>query len=379
METAGQALHVGLSAAELADLAALVARPGPFATVYLETDPGVENAAQYSQRRWRAQRETLAAAGAPETALGAIDAVVGDAHLHGAGLGVVADAGGVLHVAHDSEAPPRDRASWAPLPAVVPLLEWRQHQVPHVLVLADRRGADLFATDAVGEHREAAAGGVDPNVEKVAPGGWSQRRYQQRAEVAWEKNAADVAHTLTEIVDRISARVVVVAGDVRAVKALRERLPARVEALVREVEGGRARDGSEVEVARATARLVADAAARDTVAVLEKFREELGQGDRAVEGPDATARALQEARVDMLLLHDEPDDDRRAWFGPAPTVVALRADDVDALDPGDAEIGRLPDVFLRAALGTGASVRVVPGHGGPAGGVGALLRWREPR
>jgi hypothetical protein len=42
---------------------------------------------------------------------------------------------------------------------------------------------------------------------------------------------------------------------------------------------------------------------------------------------------------------------------------------------GDIKQGRLADVAIRAALGTGAGVRVVPEHGGPAEGVGALLRW----
>jgi hypothetical protein len=37
--------------------------------------------------------------------------------------------------------------------------------------------------------------------------------------------------------------------------------------------------------------------------------------------------------------------------------------------------GRLVDVALRAAFGTGASAWIVPKAGGPAEGLGALLRW----
>jgi hypothetical protein len=33
------------------------------------------------------------------------------------------------------------------------------------------------------------------------------------------------------------------------------------------------------------------------------------------------------------------------------------------------------DVAIRAALGTGAGVRLVPKAGGPTDGLGAILRW----
>jgi hypothetical protein len=38
--------------------------------------------------------------------------------------------------------------------------------------------------------------------------------------------------------------------------------------------------------------------------------------------------------------------------------------------------GRLVDVAIRAALGTGAGVRVIPKHGPVNEGIGGLLRWR---
>ena len=34
-------------------------------------------------------------------------------------------------------------------------------------------------------------------------------------------------------------------------------------------------------------------------------------------------------------------------------------------------------IALRAALGTGAGVRLIPGAGGPSGSIGAILRWRD--
>jgi len=115
--------------------------------------------------------------------------------------------------------------------------------------------------------------------------------------------------------------------------------------------------------------------ATETAAVLEKFREEAGEGRRAADGPEATLQALAMSQVGLLLVHEDPDDSRTAWFGPDPGQVGLTSEEVKAMGVDDPQQARLTDVALRAALGTGADVRVVPSAGGPTGGLGAILRW----
>ena len=80
------------------------------------------------------------------------------------------------------------------------------------------------------------------------------------------------------------------------------------------------------------------------------------------------------AQVDVLLVHDDPDEDRQAWFGPEPIHVALTEDMVAAMGVDQPRQARLADVAVRAALGTGAGVRVVP-PAGASEGLGAILRW----
>ena len=319
-------------------------------------------------------RAELSGAGVPDDVLAAVDPLVGDAHLHGPCLAVVAHPGGVLHVEHGPHVPRRDLGRWAALPSMVPLLEWRQSSPPHVAVLADRRGADLFAFRRSGPDLRREAGGDDDPLTKSAPGGWSQRRYQQRAENTWEQNAGDVAKELARLVEQVGPRVVVAAGDVRALQLLREALPKEVTDILEVVEGERS-PGSVDAVAENLARLVASAVAADTEAILEKFREELGQGDRAADGPARTLEALSAGQVEVLLVHDDPDDDRRAWFGPGPTQVAGTADMLAALGVPAPVEARLVDVAVRAALATGAGVRVIPPGGGPGQDMGAVLRW----
>ncbi len=115
--------------------------------------------------------------------------------------------------------------------------------------------------------------------------------------------------------------------------------------------------------------------ARDTTALLEKLAEEQGQDDRGAEGVKATAAALAMAQVQVLLIHDDPADARTAWFGSDPPLVALAADGLRDLGIDEPQSGRLVDVFLRSALGTGAGMRIVPQAGRVREDVAAILRW----
>jgi len=373
MESAGTTPHVGVTAPDLVEV---VQAPGPFATVYLTTEAEIDNAAQRNERRWRQVRDGLATEGAPESLLDRIDELVPEAHRQGQGLAVVANQSGVLHVEHHPEVLTRDVGLWSALPSLVPLLEWRQSSPPHVAVLADRTGADIigFRRELPDLYREAGMSDRD-EVQKVQAGGWSQRRYQERAENTWEQNTEAAAAEITKLVERIGARLVVVAGDTRALTMLRESLPREVLDRLVEVDGGRSADGSDDEFVAGVTRAVATAVASDTVAVIEKFREELGQGDRAGDGPARTIEALRQGQVEVLLVNDDLEPDRTAWFGEGPTMIGLSADEVRGLGAESVQEARLHDVVVRAALGTSAGIRVVPHGGGPTDGIGAILRW----
>ena len=387
MESSGTTPRGGLSAADVPDIAAVFEGSGPFVTVYLATEAAVEQAAQQNELRWKTLRRELEAAGAPSEALAAIDPLVPAAHREGRTLGVVADSRGLRLVRHEPEPPARDAGWIAPLPRIGPLLEWAQAAIPHLVVLVDRAGADIvaFSRRAAAHGAGGAAvttvgedSGSDPNLRKSNPGGWSQRRYQQRAENLWEQNAKAVADEVASLVDETGARLVVVAGDVRAVQLLREHLPAPVLDVVREIDGSRgpgAADAGLDQIADEVVKLVATVAAEDTVEFLRQFKQERGQHDLATEGIAATITALAAARVDTLLVHDDPDDDRTAWFGPEPGMVAEAAATLADMGVENPQEGRLVDVVIRAAFATGAAVRVIPSVGSVQDGIGAILRF----
>lgn len=363
------------SLAAVDDLREWAGDPGPLLSVHMSFRPPGEDLAQRIALAWRAAREEAAAAGAPEPVLAAADDVVADGPSGPEkGVTVLARPEGGRHVER-LVVPPVDLVRWEPTPALTPLLAARQQAPTHVVALVDREGADLLLGAGPRAPGEPAAEvhGDDYPLTKVAAGGWSQRRIQQRAEETWHHNMSAVAQELARVVDRARPAVVAVGGDERAVTLLLEALPVAVRENVRRIHVTRAADGSEDELDREVARLVAEYVDEEMARGLDAYREELGQHDRATAGADDTLAALSTARVALLLTPLGHRDDRRAWIGGDRRQVGLTRDAL--ADPDGAQQAPLVDAAVAAALATGAGVRVVPDDMAPPGGLGALLRW----
>ncbi len=373
METSEQPTHGAIDAPDLAEL---IRRPGPFLSLYLNTEREVVNAAPLSQQRWKTARRDLERHDVPGTILEQIETMVPDAHLHGDCLAVIADAERILHVEHGPAVDPSDRASWGPVARLLPILRWRQSQPPYVVVVIDRTGADLSAFRRGSPELHAEVEGEHDVIRKVQAGGWSQRRYQRRAEDSWHENAEQAARAVTDLADRVEPVFVAVAGDVRAVELLRESLPKRVDELVHVVAKEPPRKMDEGEpIPEDVWALMQQHVRETTERLLARFAEERGQRDRAVEGVEAAARALAQGQVEALLIGEQPDDDRSLWFGAEPTPLAPTDRELKELGVDSPEQGPARDILVRAALGTGAGIRVLDDDEAVDEGVGALLRW----
>jgi hypothetical protein len=365
------------------EIAKLFQADGPFASVYLATPGSVENAAQKVETRWRNVRREVAGAGVADEVLDEIEGLTMDAHTRGAALAVIAGPRGVLHSESLPTAPPGEDATVTvgPLPDVLPLLRQAQRSLPHLLVLTDRTGAEILVRLPGGRERTIEVeGGRGPELTRTAPGGWSQLRYQHRAENLWAANAGEVADRLTRLTDTLSPRLIAVAGDVRAVQLLTEALPERVTALIRDAGGDLA---SIDEVAELAAKLLDETIAAETAELLDRFAQERGQDDQAVEGVSATVEALAKAQVQTLLLREAAVAGRTAWIGPEPLHIALEPGALGAAGVGDPVEVSLAGAVVRAVLGGGGEVRLLDedgdenGDAGPAAGVGGLLRWSD--
>ena len=364
------------SLARLDDVRDLVAAPGPFLSVHLSFRPPSHDLAERIALGWRSSRDAAAAAGAPLSVLEAVDEIIeAGPQRQGAGLSVVVTPEGRRLVDHLTVAPDVELVGWEPAPALTPLLAARQTAVPHIVVLVDRAGGDLLVrtADATRGGEEMAVEGAESPLRKVAAGGWSQRRIQQRAEDTWRRNMADLARQVAVLARRVDPGLIAVGGDERAVNLLRESLPSALRELTRPVDVTRAADGSADDLDVHVERVLRAHLDEELAHTLGVYRRELGQHDRATAGPVDTFAALGAGRVAVLLATLGTNDTRRAWIAPDRQQVAMTPDALP--DSADAQSAPLVDASIAVALATNADVRIVAEQDAPSGGIGALLRW----
>ncbi len=349
----------------------LVGRTDPVAWLYLGLQPPYPtmDAEEDLELRWRAVATRLAAQGADQATLAAVGGRLAGLGPRPCEVAVFAAGGEVLLVQPIPGGTRFDRGGYGRPASVVPLLAWWQRHPGYVLAVTDRTGADVTAVPrgaVLGTTQQVV--GPDDEIERNAPGGWSQPRYQRRAEDSWRHNAAAVAGTVVRALSTVDARLLLLAGDVRAVQLLRHRLPLLrgTGVTVRNLPGGRTPDGSAAEHAAAVVEAVQQHGADQTAALLAALGRHGGPRGTAAHGVRDTLGALAAGRVQTLFVVDDPADERVAWFGP---------DLLCAAEPAAGTVpGRLVDVAVRAALLTDADVRVLD-PGAVPGDLAALCRF----
>lgn len=358
----------------------------PVAAVYLGAPPDVVNEYRLSwETRWHPLATTLREQGATEATVTALEkALAGPAASRAArGAGQAAAfalRGEVVAVVSTPGTSGPDQAALGSPACVVPLLRWQQERAPYVLAVVDRTGADLETSLGQGlAPVHSTVEGPDDEIERNAPGGWeglTQGRYQRRAEDSWAHNAGAVAEAVVSALRSSEAKILLVGGDVRAEQLLKEKLPASAlrGVVVKHLSVTRRPDGSEKNRAALVETAVREAVHEQTAGLWDRFLEERSPHGLAVEGAHETLAALSGGRVATLFVTTEPAAGK-AWFGPAATDVVPVGEGLPV--PHDARKGRLVDVAVRAAVLTGAEVRVIPPASGywPMEGVAGICRF----
>ena len=374
---------------------------GPFATAWLEVTPS-ETSAHESELRWRALREQLEQAGAPAALLDRMqEAALAPSHRPGEHGKLLIGAGEQLLLDRVLPRPPVPQgATWGPLPHLMPLVRQYVRQVPYVLVLTDRAGADIRVVGRFGE--EIGGDEVEPDYSgpRGTGQGGSQNPDLHSHEATGEARGREIAAEVDKAVARSAAPLVAVAGDVRAVGHLRDNLGERARGLVVDLgTGGRAEGMSQEAFGEALTRAVLERAAEEARPVQEQFEQERGRrakGDQqalAVEGTAAIVEALRKAQVDTLLLRDEPRSDpalenagdsvderpqaARLWVGPEAVQLGLTEEEVRALGAEQVALARVDDALLRVVAATDAHVLLAPEDLELQDGVGAVLRYAD--
>lgn len=342
-----------VSVSELDDLRALTDAPGPFLTIVLPATSRHDDAGQRFDIEWKNARK-LIAEWCGEDELGTLDATVAEIdHGEGEAVIVIHAASGPTLVEFLDEPVDHMVAEQAALPRLVTLLEARQRTIAHVVVETDRAGADLIAFDGGHVLAVEEVDGETLHIHRGHPGGWSQRRFQQRAENTWERNAGDVADAVAAMAAEVDAQLIAVAGDVRAQTFVLQALPHDIAERAIKVDAG-SPAGIADEVVRAVSNLGAERI-RD---LADQLRTALSAGTATIDVDDTLA-ALAAGRVDTLLVHDDGS------AGPT------RQHEMVGIPVGV----RVVDAAVVQALRTDARIVVTPRLAVMSGPIAALLRW----
>src|SRR3954453_21783979 len=260
-------------------LASVTDHPGPCATVCADVTHTTENADTELDLRVRALADRLTEQGAPEAVVEAVRGRLlegnegGEAGTYRGRAVVVGPDGAVLLDAPLADAPRAETAEWSPMPDLVTVLRALPGRIPHVVIVADRVGADITVSTAPGlPTLEKSVEGDSFLIRKVKVGGWAHHRYQHNAENVWIHNVQQVIDEIDTIVDATGARFVLLAGDIRARQIFTDRATPKIQAVLVETEaGGRAEGADRSGIDQRVEELVAENEAAEQAKVIEQI------------------------------------------------------------------------------------------------------------
>ena len=269
-------------------------------------------------------------------------------------------------------------------PDLTPLLRHRPEDFPYVVAEVSRDGGEIRLQHASrrGAEDEQQIEGETEHLKKFSGGGWAHLRWQRHTEDVWRRNTEQVAEQIDRAVAQSGARLVVLAGDIRARGLVEEQLSKATQPLVSVVDANTRAGGSEsADLEEQVGARVAEALARRQQQLIERLAEQENRPDRtAVHGVEPVVAALQQAQVETLLIDE-------AALGAETELFALEAEPWIAADRSAAEalgvrvVGRAPaaEALVRASVLTDARpVFLAPGALPDGTDVAALLRWSAP-
>ncbi|MCF6524586.1 hypothetical protein [Streptomyces sp. JJ36] len=381
-------------------LTPLFDRPGPWASVYLDTTRATQDAAKQQELRNRSVLAQLDEAGADPYTREALAKRLDAEPVSGAPPGRALFAAGaevVLDLPLTS-VPPASEATWRTLPHIAPLAGLYADDPPCLVARIDTTGADLELFGAQGREPLGSVEGTEWRARghRSIPADRYEWHYRNKVEQGWEQTAEIIASTLARHWPHTGAQLALLAGEARERRAVLQRLPEQLRNVTVEAAGGSRQSHAagnllEREVTRAraahTRRHLEDA--------VDTFRAARGRpGERTPEGvlgpgqaaegvPAVVEAARSHQLATLLLAEDGPDMGREVWIGPGGDDIAVRRSEARSAGVANPQSARADDALVRAAAACDADVLRIPdGMAGPAGGCGAVLRWtvsrREP-
>jgi peptide subunit release factor 1 (eRF1) len=366
-------------------LAALEPSPFPFISLYLSLTPNQNGREDHHQfvRKVFSDRAKGFAEESPERQSFDRDAERIRQYLEShtdssaQGLAIFASSGAEFFDAIALEAPFGDHSLFIDsVPHLYPLAKIIDTYPRYAAVMLDTNKARILVFSLAATERDEKI--ANEKTRRSSKGGWSQARYQRRAENFHMHHVKEVVETLDKIVRDDDIQHIVVAIEEVAVPIFNEQLPKHLaEKIVDTVTLQRNADGS--NILETTLAALREKDAETDAEKVEQLMDAWQSGGLGVAGPEATLSAFQLGQVDELIITASP-----AILKPVqklPDDAAPGAVQVDTSAPqgaADEKRLRLADELVTRARQTAARIRFIEDENLLAGigGVGALLRFR---
>jgi len=261
------------------------------------------------------------------------------------------------------------------VPHLYPLAQLVENYPRYAAVMVDTNKARIFVFGVAKTEREENV--VGEKTRRTSKGGWSQARYQRRADNFHTNHLKEVVETLDKIVREEAIDHIVVAGAEVAMPILREQLPKHLADKILEI--GPHEDGESGSFLERTMAALRERDAETDVEKVQELMDAWKSGGLGVAGPEATLSAFQLGQVEELIITGSPETLKPVQK--LPDDAAPGAVQVDTSNPGgtiDEARLKLSDELVTRAQQTAARIRFIedPALLADVGGVGALLRFR---
>ena len=233
------------------------------------------------------------------------------------------------------------------VPHLYPLARVNDQYPRYAALLVDTNSARLFVFALGAKTRQESVQNLKTRRSQI--GGWSQARYQRRADNFHKQHIKEVVDLLEKVAAQERLNHIVIACDQVAKPFLMAELPKHLAEKVIDMANVDMKSTPEHEVLRETMAALRQDDARSDAEQVQRMLDAWRAGGLAAAGIEATMRALDMRQVEELLIAARPD----RVAGPANELVSK-------------------------AQQNSARIRFVENDEllGEVGGVGALLRFK---
>lgn len=244
------------------------------------------------------------------------------------------------------------------VPRLYKLMRLVEDYPTYAVLQADQETATLsFITHGARDRSVQLDSNLYPR--KQQQGGWSQRRFQQRADERVEAFARDTMEAVDRSLRDTGVDVLIMAGSEVMMSALNNAMPDRLKDIVFDTVRMESVITDQEKVEQTIP--VAERAEREREqASVDRLKNAMGQGNMGTAGPSEVIRKLQNGQVDTLVMCDTFEGDGWADY----EMHMYGVDNLPTNHPAGGEVSKLVpvdlrDELVRLALSTGAEVDII--------------------